>query len=58
MKPLPPPHVPGKTEAERFENAVRKVLSVSKEDIVRAEAQWKKARKRNKRARKSRTHHG
>jgi len=34
MKPLPPPHVPGKTEFERFDNAVRYVLTVSKEDLL------------------------
>ena len=30
MKPLPAPPVPGKTEAERFDNAVRKTFTVSK----------------------------
>ncbi len=34
MKPLPAPHVPGKTEFERFDNAVRHVLTVSKEDLL------------------------
>ena len=41
MKPLPAPYVPGKTEFERFENAVRKILSVSKEDLLKMEAQEK-----------------
>lgn len=53
MKPLPAPHVPGKTEAERFDNAVRKIFSVSKEDVLRAGTKWKKARERKKRAKKS-----
>jgi len=37
MKPLPAPHVPGKTEFERFDNAVRQVLSVSKEELLKRE---------------------
>lgn len=35
MKPTPAPHVPGKTEWERFDNAMRKVLSVSKEAAMK-----------------------
>ena len=53
MKPLPPPRVPGDTEAERFDNAVRKMFTVSKEDVLKAEAKWKKQRARKKRAKKS-----
>ncbi len=49
MKPLPAPEVPGTTEAERFDNAVRQIFSVSKEEILRAEAK-SKARNRRKRA--------
>jgi hypothetical protein len=41
MKPLPAPYVPGKTEFERFDNAVRQVLTVSKEELLRREAQEK-----------------
>jgi len=37
MKPLPAPNVPGKTEYERFDNAVRQVLSVSKEALLKRE---------------------
>ncbi|MGB2604893.1 MAG: hypothetical protein WBC78_14945 [Candidatus Sulfotelmatobacter sp.] len=37
MKPLPPPNVPGKTEFERFDNAMRQVLSVSKEELLKRE---------------------
>jgi hypothetical protein len=43
VKPLPAPHVPGKTEFERFDNAVRQVLTVSKEELLRREAEEKKA---------------
>jgi hypothetical protein len=42
MKPLPAPPVPGNTEAERFDNAVRKTFTVSKEEMQRREAEWKK----------------
>jgi hypothetical protein len=38
MKPLPAPSVPGKTEFERFDNAMRRVLTVSKEELLRREA--------------------
>ena len=44
MKPLPSPYVPGKTEAERFDNAVRKIFSVSKEELLKREAEWQRAR--------------
>ncbi len=53
MKPAPAPNVPGKTEAERFDNAVRKMFSVSKADYVKEEARLKKLRERKKRAKKS-----
>ena len=53
MKPLPPPDVPGKTEFERFDNAVRQVLSVSKEDLLKREARDKRTRERKKRGKKS-----
>jgi hypothetical protein len=52
MKPLPAPHVPGNTEAEKFDNAVRKMFSVSKEDLLKREAKWKRTRARKKRAKK------
>ena len=45
MKPLPAPHVPGKTEFERFDNAFRKIITVSKEDLLRKRD---RARKRMK----------
>ena len=48
MKPEPAPDIPGKTDFERFDNAVRKVLTVSKKDILKEEATWKRARARKK----------
>jgi hypothetical protein len=42
MKPLPAPSVPGNTEAERSDNAVRKTFTVSKEEMQRREADWQK----------------
>jgi len=49
MKPLPAPRVPGKTEFERFDNAVRQVLTVSKQELLRREAEEKRTRERQKR---------
>ena len=49
-KPLPAPNVPGNTPFEWFDNTFRKVLTVSKEDLVKAAAKWKRSRVRNKRA--------
>jgi hypothetical protein len=43
MKPLPAPPVPGKTEAERFSNAVNKAFTVSKEEMQRREAEWRRS---------------
>ena len=42
MKPLPAPPVPGNTDAERFDNAVRTAFTVPKVEIDRREAQWQK----------------
>jgi hypothetical protein len=52
MKPLPAPNVPGETEAERFDFAVRKMFSVSKDAVLKAEAKQARARAR-KRAKKA-----
>jgi hypothetical protein len=46
MKPAPAPNVPGNTEAERMDNALRKILTVSKADLLKEEAKWKLARKK------------
>jgi hypothetical protein len=37
MKPLPEPEVRGNTDAERMHNALRKVLTVSKDDLLKEE---------------------
>jgi len=51
MKPLPAPDVPGDSPSERLSNALRMVLTVSKEDLLKEEAKWKvKNRKRRARA--------
>lgn len=52
MKPAPALHVPGNTEAEKFDSAVRKLFSVSKEDYLKEEARLKKMRERKKRTKK------
>lgn len=52
MKPHPAPNVPGNTEAEKFDNAVRKVFSVSKEAYLKEEARLKRTRAK-KRAKKT-----
>jgi hypothetical protein len=48
VKPLPAPHVPGKTDFERFDNAMRQVLSVSKEELLKREARQKNKKRRPK----------
>lgn len=52
MKPLPAPNVPGNTDWERFDNAFHAILTVSKEDLLKEEAKWKKARAKKRRAKK------
>jgi hypothetical protein len=52
MKPAPAPHVPGNTEAERLDNAIRKMFTVSKKELEKREAKWKRARKRRAKATK------
>lgn len=54
MKSLPAPHIPGRTEFERFDNAVRHVLSVSKEDLLKREAHEKRKKERKKENKKKR----
>jgi len=48
LKTLPHPEVPGNTEAERFDNAVRKTFTVSKEEMQRREAEWQKMQESKK----------
>ena len=52
MKPAPAPNIPGDTPSERLSNAMHMVLAVSKEELLKREAKWKKAQAR-KRAKKS-----
>jgi hypothetical protein len=52
MKPLPAPPVPGNTEAERFDNAVRKTFAVTKEEVQHREAEWKRTQATTKPAKK------
>ena len=44
MKTQPAPNVPGDTDAERMRNALRAVLTVSKTDLLKREAQRKRKR--------------
>jgi hypothetical protein len=44
MKPLPAPNVPGNTEFERFDNAVRQILTVSKADVLKREVDEKQGK--------------
>ena len=53
MKPHPPPDVPGNTEAEKFDNAVRKMFSVSKEAFLKAEEEYQRTKPAKKRAKKT-----
>jgi hypothetical protein len=51
MKSLPAPHVPGKTEFERFDNAVRQVLTVSKEELLKREQRERDKKEREEKRR-------
>jgi len=53
MKPHPPPYVPGNTEAARFDIAVRKIFSVSKVDVLKAEEEQKQAQAGKRRGKKT-----
>ena len=52
MKPLPAPPVPGNTDSERMSNALRMVLTISKNALLKKEARLKRAsvKKRAKKA--------
>jgi hypothetical protein len=52
MNPHPAPSVPGNTEWERFDNAVRKMLKVPKEAFLKEEARLKAIREKKTRATK------
>ena len=51
MKPQPAPKVPGRTPSEKLSNALRMVLTVPKEALLKEEARLKKERD-NPRAKK------
>jgi hypothetical protein len=51
MKPQPAPEVPGNTDAERMSNALRMVLTVPKEAILKEEAKLKKAKEKKRKKR-------
>jgi hypothetical protein len=53
MKPLPPPPVPGNTDAERMDAAVRKMFSVSKADVLKQEAKEKRQREKKRATKKT-----
>jgi len=42
MNVRPAPSVPGKTESERMDNAVRTMFQIPKEEMERREAEWQK----------------
>ncbi len=42
MKTQPAPTVPGDTDIQRFDNGVRKMFTVSKEEMQGWEAEWQK----------------
>ena len=52
MKPLPAPNVPGNTDAERMSNALRMVLRVPKEALLKEEARIKRANDKKRAAKK------
>jgi hypothetical protein len=52
MKPLPAPDIPGKTEFERFDNAVRQVLTVSKTELLKRQQEQKSEREEKARPKK------
>ncbi len=53
MNPLPAPSVPGNTEWERFDNAVKKVFSVPVEAVQKEKARVKSEQEKRKKAKKS-----
>lgn len=52
MKPAPAPEVSGTTEAERMNNAVRTMFTVSKVDVLKREAEWKRTQAKKTRTKK------
>jgi len=52
VKPLPAPPVPGITEAERMDSAVRQMFTVSKEALLKEEQKEKRQREKKRAAKK------
>jgi hypothetical protein len=52
MKPSPPVNVPGQSEFESFDNAVRAILTVPKETFLKEEARLKRVREMKRAAKK------
>lgn len=42
---------PKQTESEKFDNVMRKILTVSKEELKKREKEWKRKRERAKKKR-------
>jgi hypothetical protein len=53
MKPRPAPEVPGDTEWQRFDNAVRKMFTVPEAAILRERERMKAEREKKKTAKKA-----
>jgi hypothetical protein len=51
--PLPPISTPEGTPFQKFDHLVTAVMAVSKDEIDKRERDWKRARGRKKRAKKS-----
>ena len=49
MKPLPPPELPGTTEAERMDAAVQALFAAPRADFEKQESRLKARRERKKR---------
>jgi hypothetical protein len=45
---LPPPPVPGKTEAAKMDHAARTLFTVSKEEMQRREVEWQRTHSNGK----------
>jgi hypothetical protein len=55
MKPLPAPRVPGDTEWQRFDNAVRQLFKVP-ETVIQRERERAKAERESKKPKKASSH--
>jgi len=53
MKAEPPPNVPGKTPWQKLDNLVRRIFTVSKDDVLKAEAKEKQSRQKKRSKRKA-----